>query len=148
MESAFTCFKVFGTRDEAQSLSFWHVFSNKTIRNYTAKCFLWYCTVSMSCQVVVLTNETFRPSVWSQMKTCWCCFIYCFIRYQDSFTQTFVIYWLLTAWINNEFEKLISRVLMPWSEELTSLRVGFSLKNSVLILLWGGSNWKARNIPW
>ena len=29
---AFICYEVFGTRDEAQSPSFWHVFSNETIR--------------------------------------------------------------------------------------------------------------------
>ena len=31
--SAFICFEVFGTRDKARSPSFWHVFSNETIRN-------------------------------------------------------------------------------------------------------------------
>ena len=31
---------VFGTRDEARSPSFWHVFSNETIRNYVVTCFL------------------------------------------------------------------------------------------------------------
>ena len=38
--SAFICFEVFGTRDEARSPSFWHVFSNETIRNYVVTCFL------------------------------------------------------------------------------------------------------------
>ena len=37
---AFICFEVFGTRDEARSPSFWHVFSNETIRNYVVTCFL------------------------------------------------------------------------------------------------------------
>ena len=38
--SAFICFEVFGTRDEARSPSFWHVFSNETIINYVVTCFL------------------------------------------------------------------------------------------------------------
>ena len=38
--SAFTClFDVFGTRDEARSPSFRHVFSNETIENYAVTCF-------------------------------------------------------------------------------------------------------------
>ena len=47
--SVFICFSVFGTHDEAQSLSFLDVFSNETIRSYAMAWFLRYCTVSMCC---------------------------------------------------------------------------------------------------
>ena len=42
-------FELFGTRDEAWSPRFLHVFSNDAIRNNAVTCLLWYCIVSMSC---------------------------------------------------------------------------------------------------
>ena len=57
------------------------------------------------------------------MKTCWC-FIWCFIGYQESsklihLTQMVVMYWLLTAWIVNEFEigkKISINIYIPWED--------------------------------
>ena len=45
--SVFICFSVFGTHDEAQSLSFLDVFSNKTIQNYAMTWFLRYSIIYM-----------------------------------------------------------------------------------------------------
>ena len=52
--SAFICFEVFGTRDEARSPSFGHVFSNETIRNYAVTCFLKSNSDKL-CSVTFLT---------------------------------------------------------------------------------------------
>ena len=69
------------------SPSFWHVFSNETVRNYAVTCFLWYCTVSMSCVTesikhlikMQVFDRSRKAYVISDKKTWWC-FIRCFIK--------------------------------------------------------------------
>ena len=42
-------FELFGTRDEAWTPRFLHVFSSDTLRNNAVTCSLWYCIVSIIC---------------------------------------------------------------------------------------------------